>query len=66
MEFPGLKINCDIDRETLDETQKFLRSHLIESNRRMQHNVDNCSYILMAGTPIFKGGNVRWRRCSGP
>lgn len=40
--------------ETLQETKGFLRRHLIEANRRMQHKVDLCSYIPMAGTPIYK------------
>jgi radical SAM superfamily enzyme YgiQ (UPF0313 family) len=41
-------------RETLEETRQFLRAHLIQANRRMQHKVDLCSYIPMAGTPIYK------------
>lgn len=41
-------------RETLEETRMFLRKQLIETPRRMQHKVDLCSYIPMAGTPIYK------------
>lgn len=41
-------------RKTLEETRQFLRKHLIEGNRRMPHKVDLCSYIPMAGTPIYK------------
>jgi anaerobic magnesium-protoporphyrin IX monomethyl ester cyclase len=41
-------------RETLEETRKFLRTHLIQASRRMPHKVDLCSYIPMAGTPIYK------------
>jgi len=40
--------------ETLEETKQFLRTHLIQANRRMRHKVDLCSYIPMAGTPIYK------------
>jgi radical SAM superfamily enzyme YgiQ (UPF0313 family) len=42
------------NRETLEETRMFLRSHLINANRRVRHKVDLCSYIPMAGTPIYK------------
>ena len=31
-----------------------MRQHLIRANRRIQHKVDLCSYIPMAGTPIYK------------
>jgi radical SAM superfamily enzyme YgiQ (UPF0313 family) len=41
-------------KETLEETGLFLRRHLIQANRRMKHKVDLCSYIPMAGTPIYK------------
>jgi anaerobic magnesium-protoporphyrin IX monomethyl ester cyclase len=41
-------------RETLEETKRFLRDHLTRANRRTQHKVDLCSYIPMAGTPIYK------------
>jgi radical SAM superfamily enzyme YgiQ (UPF0313 family) len=40
--------------ETLEETKRFLRTHLIQTQRRIQHKVDLCSYIPMAGTPIYK------------
>lgn len=40
--------------ETLEETRHFLRTYLIQANRRMDHKVDLCSYIPMAGTPIYK------------
>ena len=40
--------------QTLEETKRFLRQHLIRANRRIQHKVDLCSYIPMAGTPIYK------------
>lgn len=40
--------------ETLEETKQFLQTHLIQANRRMRHKVDLCSYIPMAGTPIYK------------
>ena len=50
--------------ETLEETRKFLRAHLIEANRRMHHKVDLCSYIPMAGTPIYKA--VMRNRNNGP
>ncbi|MBI4489746.1 MAG: hypothetical protein HY694_11725, partial [Deltaproteobacteria bacterium] len=40
--------------QTLEETKRFLRTHLVQANRRMQHKVDLCSYIPMAGTPIYK------------
>lgn len=40
--------------ETLNETRHFIRKNLIEANRRMAHKVDLCSYIPMAGTPIYK------------
>ena len=40
--------------ESLEETKAFLRTHLIQAKRRMQHKVDLCSYIPMAGTPIYK------------
>jgi len=43
------------DHETLEETRRFLRKHLIDTKRRVQHKVDLCSYIPMAGTPIYKG-----------
>jgi anaerobic magnesium-protoporphyrin IX monomethyl ester cyclase len=42
------------NHETLEETRMFLRSHLINANRRVRHKVDLCSYIPMAGTPIYK------------
>jgi anaerobic magnesium-protoporphyrin IX monomethyl ester cyclase len=41
-------------QETLEETRRFLRRHLIETPRRVDHKVDLCSYIPMAGTPIYK------------
>ena len=41
-------------RESLEETRRFLQKHLIDAPRRVQHKVDLCSYIPMAGTPIFK------------
>jgi len=41
-------------RETLEETKQFLRRHLLRVNHRVQHKVDLCSYIPMAGTPIYK------------
>lgn len=40
--------------ETLDETRRFLRKHVINSKLRLHHKVDLCSYIPMAGTPIYK------------
>jgi anaerobic magnesium-protoporphyrin IX monomethyl ester cyclase len=40
--------------ESLEETKSFLRKHLIQANRRIRHKVDLCSYIPMAGTPIYK------------
>ena len=40
--------------ETLEETRQFLRAHLIRAKPRLQHKVDLCSYIPMAGTPIYK------------
>ncbi len=42
------------NRETLEETRRFLQKHLINANLRVQHKVDLCSYIPMAGTPIYK------------
>jgi len=41
-------------RQSLEQTRLFLRKHLIETPRRLQHKVDLCSYIPMAGTPIYK------------
>ncbi len=41
-------------RQSLDQTRLFLRKHLIETPRRLQHKVHLCSYIPMAGTPIYK------------
>ncbi len=41
-------------RETLEETRGFLRKHLIHAQRKVHHKVDLCSYIPMAGTPIYK------------
>ena len=40
--------------ETLEETKNFLRTHLMQAKRKVQHKVDLCSYIPMAGTPIYK------------
>lgn len=42
------------NRETLEETRRFLKKHLINANLRVRHKVDLCSYIPMAGTPIYK------------
>jgi anaerobic magnesium-protoporphyrin IX monomethyl ester cyclase len=41
-------------RETVEETRGFLRKHLIHAQRKVHHKVDLCSYIPMAGTPIYK------------
>jgi radical SAM superfamily enzyme YgiQ (UPF0313 family) len=40
--------------QSLEETRQFLQTHLVDAPRRVQHKVDLCSYIPMAGTPIFK------------
>jgi radical SAM superfamily enzyme YgiQ (UPF0313 family) len=41
-------------RETVEETRGFLRKHLIHAQRKVHHKVDLCSFIPMAGTPIYK------------
>jgi anaerobic magnesium-protoporphyrin IX monomethyl ester cyclase len=42
------------NKKSLEQTRLFLRKHLIETPKRLQHKVDLCSYIPMAGTPIYK------------
>lgn len=41
-------------QETLNETREFLRGLLIGHSVRVEHKVDLCAYIPMAGTPIHK------------
>ncbi len=50
-------------KETLAETQKFLRDTVLSGSVSVRHKVDLCAYIPMAGTPIYKSV-MRRRGCS--